>query len=123
MTGYCAGSDRSSSRSWGKHTVCRLPRIIVISGRRIWASRKIFVHLTELMWPHREPRDMSRWLTGSKINTFNRESNMDQSQLSLIKQQIIEAGQLLWEKGLVTGFNGNISRRVDHETIVITGAG
>jgi len=40
-----------------------------------------------------------------------------------IKNKIIETGKLLWDKGLVTGFNGNISARVDAGTILITATG
>jgi len=37
-----------------------------------------------------------------------------------IKKNVIAIGSLLWEKDLVTGLNGNISARVDEDTIVIT---
>src|SRR5271166_1835641 len=40
-----------------------------------------------------------------------------------LKNKIIEIGKLLWDKGLVTGFNGNISARVDVDTILITATG
>ena len=40
-----------------------------------------------------------------------------------LKNKIIEIGKLLWDKGLVTGFNGNISARVDANTLLITGTG
>ncbi len=40
-----------------------------------------------------------------------------------LKNKIIEIGKLLWDKGLVTGFNGNISARVDADTILITATG
>ena len=40
-----------------------------------------------------------------------------------IKNKIIEIGKLLWDKGLVTGFNGNISSRIDADTILITATG
>ncbi len=40
-----------------------------------------------------------------------------------LKNKIIEIGKLLWDKGLVTGFNGNISVRVDADTILITATG
>ena len=40
-----------------------------------------------------------------------------------MKNKIIEIGKLLWDKGLVTGFNGNISARVDANTILITATG
>jgi len=43
-----------------------------------------------------------------------------QSQLT---DEIIRIGKLLWDKGLVTGFNGNISARVDADTILITATG
>ncbi len=40
-----------------------------------------------------------------------------------LKNKIIEIGKLLWDKGLVTGFNGNISARVDDQTLLITATG
>jgi L-fuculose-phosphate aldolase len=40
-----------------------------------------------------------------------------------LKNKIIETGKLLWDKGLVTGFNGNISARLDADTILITATG
>ncbi len=40
-----------------------------------------------------------------------------------LKNKIIEIGKLLWDKGLVTGFNGNISSRVDADTLLITATG
>ena len=40
-----------------------------------------------------------------------------------LKNKIIEIGKLLWDKGLVTGFNGNISARIDANTILITATG
>jgi len=49
-----------------------------------------------------------------KINNMNTQE---------LKNKIIETGKLLWDKGLVTGFNGNISARVDAETILITATG
>ena len=40
-----------------------------------------------------------------------------------LKNKIIEIGKLLWDKGLVTGFNGNISARTDRDTILFTATG
>ncbi|MBF0504967.1 MAG: class II aldolase/adducin family protein [Candidatus Omnitrophica bacterium] len=40
-----------------------------------------------------------------------------------LKNKIIEIGKLLWDKGLVTAFNGNISVRVDANTVLITATG
>jgi ribulose-5-phosphate 4-epimerase/fuculose-1-phosphate aldolase len=40
-----------------------------------------------------------------------------------LKLKIIETGKLLWDKGLAFGFNGNISTRVDADTILITATG
>ncbi len=40
-----------------------------------------------------------------------------------MKTKIIEIGKLLWDKGLVTGFNGNISARIDQDTLLITATG
>lgn len=48
---------------------------------------------------------------------------METEAIQNFKKNIISIGRLLWEKNLVTGLNGNISRRVDDETIVITGHG
>ncbi|MBI3602235.1 MAG: class II aldolase/adducin family protein [Candidatus Omnitrophica bacterium] len=38
-------------------------------------------------------------------------------------QEIIRIGKLLWDKGLVFGFNGNISVRLDANTLLITATG
>lgn len=43
--------------------------------------------------------------------------------LSLVEENIIAAGRLLWDKGLVTGYNGNLSARTDDGMVCITGAG
>jgi len=40
-----------------------------------------------------------------------------------LKKNIIAIGRLLWEKELVSGLNGNISARVDEETILLTATG
>lgn len=48
---------------------------------------------------------------------------MNDALVQKLKKEVIEAGKLLWDKGLVTGFNGNISVRVDTEIILITGRG
>ena len=40
-----------------------------------------------------------------------------------LKNKIIEIGKLLWDKSLVTGFNGNLSARIDADTILITATG
>ena len=40
-----------------------------------------------------------------------------------LKNKIIETGRLLWDKGLVTGFNGNLSVRVDADSVLITATG
>ncbi len=40
-----------------------------------------------------------------------------------LKQEIIRIGKLLWDKGLVFGFNGNISARIDATTLLITATG
>jgi L-fuculose-phosphate aldolase len=40
-----------------------------------------------------------------------------------LKQEIIRIGKLLWDKGLVFGFNGNISARNDSKTLLITATG
>lgn len=39
------------------------------------------------------------------------------------KHEIIKTGKLLWDKGLVFGFNGNISFRIDAKTLLITATG
>jgi ribulose-5-phosphate 4-epimerase/fuculose-1-phosphate aldolase len=48
---------------------------------------------------------------------------MENEEIQNFKKNIIAIGRLLWEKNLVTGLNGNISRRVDDDTIIITGHG
>src|SRR3989338_8283557 len=40
-----------------------------------------------------------------------------------LKHKIIATGKLLWDKGLVFGFNGNISHRLDADTVLITATG
>jgi len=40
-----------------------------------------------------------------------------------LKQQMIEIGALLWAKDLASGFNGNLSARIDEQTILLTGHG
>ena len=40
-----------------------------------------------------------------------------------LKTDIVAIGRVLWEKDLASGFNGNISARVDAEHIVLTGHG
>jgi L-fuculose-phosphate aldolase len=42
---------------------------------------------------------------------------------SSVEEDIIAAGRLLWDKGLVTGYNGNLSARTAEGTVCITGAG
>jgi len=39
------------------------------------------------------------------------------------KKNIIAIGRFLWEKDLVSGLNGNMSRRVDDDTILLTAHG
>ncbi len=48
---------------------------------------------------------------------------MNNDDIKDFKKNIISIGRLLWEKDLVSGLNGNISRRVDEETILLTGHG
>jgi len=45
---------------------------------------------------------------------------MSAEEIEKLKKNIIAIGRLLWEKDLVSGLNGNISRRVDGETILLT---
>ena len=46
---------------------------------------------------------------------------MNKKQIKEQKQRIIEIGQLLWQKNLATGLNGNISMMADDKTIIYTG--
>ena len=39
------------------------------------------------------------------------------------RESIVSIGQLLWDKDLVSGFNGNISLRVDDEHVLMTASG
>jgi len=48
---------------------------------------------------------------------------MNNEQTENLKRNIIAIGLLLWEKNLVSGLNGNISRRLDDETILLTAHG
>ena len=40
-----------------------------------------------------------------------------------LKEEMITIGQLLWRKDLASGLNGNISRRIDKDTILLTAHG
>ncbi|MCA9401287.1 MAG: class II aldolase/adducin family protein, partial [Candidatus Omnitrophica bacterium] len=46
---------------------------------------------------------------------------MSEQNLQDLKKSMVAIGRLLWEKDLVHGLNGNISVRVDDESILITG--
>ncbi len=48
---------------------------------------------------------------------------MNNTQTQPYRKEIIAAGRLLWEKNLASGLNGNISRRVDKDTILLTAHG
>nr|CAX68907.1 Class II aldolase/adducin family protein [uncultured bacterium] len=43
--------------------------------------------------------------------------------ISNVKTNIISIGRLLWDKDLVGGFNGNISARVNDDSLLMTGRG
>lgn len=45
---------------------------------------------------------------------------MSEKAVAQLKKDIIETGKLLWDKNLATGFNGNISARVEKEVILMT---
>ncbi len=45
---------------------------------------------------------------------------MNQEKISELKKNIIAIGRLLWEKDLASGLNGNISLRVDENTLLLT---
>lgn len=44
-------------------------------------------------------------------------------QFQHLKEEMITIGQLLWRKELASGLNGNISRRIDKDTILLTAHG
>ena len=48
---------------------------------------------------------------------------IDEKLIKTLKTNIISIGRLLWEKDLATGLNGNVSVRVDQETILLTAHG
>jgi len=48
---------------------------------------------------------------------------MTNKNIDNLKKNIISIGLLLWEKNLVSGLNGNISRRIDDETVLLTAHG
>ena len=48
---------------------------------------------------------------------------MEKATVENYKTNIIAIGRLLWEKGLVSGLNGNISRRLNEDTILLTAHG
>ena len=45
------------------------------------------------------------------------------TQFQDLKEEMITIGQLLWRKDLASGLNGNISRRIDKDTILLTAHG
>ena len=45
------------------------------------------------------------------------------TQFQDLKEEMIAIGQLLWRKDLASGLNGNISRRIDKDTILLTAHG
>lgn len=45
------------------------------------------------------------------------------TQFHNLKEEVIAIGQLLWRKDLASGLNGNISRRIDKDTILLTAHG
>ena len=45
---------------------------------------------------------------------------MNEERIKSFKNNILAIGRLLWEKELVSGLNGNLSLRVDPETILLT---
>ena len=45
------------------------------------------------------------------------------TQFHNLKEEMITIGQLLWRKDLASGLNGNISRRIDKDTILLTAHG
>lgn len=49
------------------------------------------------------------------------ETSFEADKISRLKTNIIAIGRLLWDKDLVGGLNGNISVRVDDNTILLTG--
>ncbi len=48
---------------------------------------------------------------------------MSAASIEQIKATVIESGKLLWNKNLVSGLNGNISARLDDDTILLTATG
>ena len=45
---------------------------------------------------------------------------MNEEKIKSLKNNILAIGRLLWEKELVSGLNGNMSARVDQETLLLT---
>ncbi len=45
---------------------------------------------------------------------------MNDDKIKHLKNNILSIGRLLWEKELVSGLNGNLSVRVDNETLLLT---
>ncbi len=48
---------------------------------------------------------------------------MKKTQFQDLKEEMVAIGQLLWRKDLASGLNGNISRRIDKDTILLTAHG
>lgn len=58
---------------------------------------------------------------GFRVNILLK--SMANDNIENLKKNIISIGLLLWEKNLVSGLNGNISRRVDEDKILLTAHG
>lgn len=48
---------------------------------------------------------------------------MTKVQFQHMKEEMVAIGELLWRKDLASGLNGNISRRVDKDTVLLTAHG
>ena len=48
---------------------------------------------------------------------------MDEKLIQKLRSEIIATGKLLWDKDLASGYNGNLSTRVEKEVILMTGHG
>ena len=48
---------------------------------------------------------------------------MEEEKIQQLKKNIMAIGHLMWEKELASGLNGNISARVDADTILLTATG
>ena len=61
-----------------------------------------------------------RWSSGCLKNTLRKFFKMNLQELTALKLEIISIGKLLWDKDLASGLNGNLSHRIDSQSLLLT---